>query len=427
MSVEIEYLGHLSSTNPHPQSLIKPQPFTTAFGETKDPILHIAVAQVLPDQSGLHSNNNGGDHGRSAGLEKLERWASGAASRGADVVVFPEYFLSGATRELWRKVREAQRERANDGRVCEEGRGEKAWIQVIISVAQKFDIDIVAGTVVELGTQPHADLLSNHPVGGGAGDKIPHRPPQKAKPDQNKETQDALFNTSYYISRQGKVLHRYTKQNLWHPERETLLHSQQHTHPAQHHGPSTFLIQTKRGTKLRAAMAICWDLAWYSRFHQMLTPPYEEGRPSDLDKEGQVKGPDVIFAPTCWYASDGGAKALLWNGTGEVQMLDTLCLARAVELEALLVMCNVAGPYMTEEKVRQLRQELTKQIQKGEREREMETPLIGLGRSRICAPFLNVVAQVEDQREVMLLQSVDLNLLRHAREMYRMRYDHAQK
>ena len=118
-------------------------------------------------------------------------------------------------------------------------------------------------------------------------------------------------------------------------------------------------------------MAICWDLAWYSRFHQMLTPPYEESRPSDLDKEGQVKGPDVIFAPTCWYASDGGAKALLWNGTGEAQMLDTLCLARAVELEALLVMCNVAGPYMTEEKVSQLRQELTKQIEMGKGEREI--------------------------------------------------------
>ena len=107
-------------------------------------------------------------------------------------------------------------------------------------------------------------------------------------------------------------------------------------------------------------------------------------------------------------------------------MLDTLCLARAVELEAVLVMCNVAGPYLDAQAIENLRAELHRQHQQGVADNDLETPLIGLGRSRICAPFLNVVAEVPDQREVMLLQTVDLNLLRDAREMYRMRYDHAQ-
>ncbi|KAJ9479950.1 Hydrolase, carbon-nitrogen [Pseudozyma hubeiensis] len=444
---DISFLGSFSSTHPHASSLLSPRPFTSQpSGETKDALIHIAVAQVLPDESGLHAAD---DDETKAGLEKLESWASAAAEKGADVVVFPEYFLSGATHDLWRRVREAQRQKAvraqqegssekdeQEGRASEAEGGEKAWIEIIISVAQKYDIDIVAGTVVELGTQPHAQILADHPVSQAAAvdqhDKIPHRPKKKQKAsteaEEEQDHEDQLFNTSYYISRRGQVLHRYTKQNLWHPERETLLHSQHQTHPEQHAGPSsTFVIDTKRGTRLRAAMAICWDLAWYSRFYQMISPPYAADQVSDLDRPEQAPGPDVIFAPTCWYASDGGAKALLWNGVGEAQMLDTLCLARAVELEAVLVMCNVSGPTLDADKIDEVRKTLKRQHDEGVSDDELEVPLVGLGRSRICAPFLNVVAEVPDERQVMLLQSVDLNLLIDAREMYRMRYDHAQK
>ncbi|CBQ73865.1 conserved hypothetical protein [Sporisorium reilianum SRZ2] len=457
-SASIDVIGSFSSDTPHRGALLSPTPLKTESGAAKDALIHIAVAQVLPDESGLHAADEARDEGQ-AGLEKLDQWASAAAQRGADVVVFPEYFLSGATHELWRRVREAQRNEAGRAQQQQRGGGgvegevrendakdgqkeaeenEKAWIEVIIHVARKYDVDIVAGTVVELGTQPHADILADHPVSqpdvpapsakSNEHDKIPHRPPKKAKLGSNaQDHENELFNTSYYVSRHGQVLHRYTKQNLWHPERETLLHSQHHTHPEQHTGSSTFIIETKRGTRLRAAMAICWDLAWYSRFYQMIAPPYAADQVSDLDREGQAPGPDLIFAPTCWYASDGGPKALLWNGIGEAQMLDTLCLARAVELEAVLVMCNVSGPTLDADAIEQVRSQLIEQHRKGVSDDELEMPLIGLGRSRICAPFLNVVAEVPDEREAMLLQSVDLNLLTDAREVYRMRYDHAQR
>lgn len=456
ISESIGFLGSFSSTHPHAASLISPSPFKSEpSGATKDALIHIAVAQVIPDESGLHADATNGQ--ATAGLEKLELWASAAASKGADVVVFPEYFLSGATHDLWRRVRSAQRKEAVQAQDQQAVRqadmqmqhypeqaqldaqgGEKAWIEIIIHVAKKYDIDIVAGTVVELGTQPHAEILAKHPVSQNPSlepeksassqhDQIPHRPANKSKGNVEEDHENALFNTSYYISRQGQVLHRYTKQNLWHPERETLLQSQSATHPEQHSGASTFVIETKRGTRLRAAMAICWDLAWYSRFYQMICPPYAVGQISDLDKAGQAPGPDIIFAPTCWYASDGGAKALLWNGVGEAQMLDSLCLTRAVELEAVLVMCNVSGPKLDAEAVEELKNRLKSQHAHGASDDEFETPLIGLGRSRICAPFLNVVAEIPDERQAMLLQTVDLNLLIDAREMYRMRYDHAQR
>ncbi|PWY99104.1 carbon-nitrogen hydrolase [Testicularia cyperi] len=464
MDGTIDIQGSFSSEAPHPQSLIRPRHFVTTDGGKRDPLLHIAVAQVLPDESGLHvSQPNSDSESVRAGLEKLEQWASEAARQGADVVVFPEYFLSGASHDLWRRVREAQRRKlhqkqqqgqdglnsilAVQGEEQEPQGEEKAWIEVIIDVARANDVDIVAGTVVELGVQPHGEALAGHPVNINIAarqqalqqqvdqDHIPHRLPKNKRamlggathtslPVAETDIDNGLYNTSYYISRRGEVLYRYTKQNLWHPERETLSHSQPSTHPDQHASDTTFTFQTKRGTKLRGSMAICWDLAWFSRFHQMIRPP-QDGRKvsaSDLDLPGQAPGPDVIFAPTCWYASDGGPKALLWNGVGEAQMLDNLCQTRAVELEAVLVMCNVAGPKLNAGEIEQLRSQLQQQDQQ---DQHSDLPLVGLGRSCICSPFLNTVAQVQDQSETLLLQSFDLNILRDAREVYRMRYDHA--
>ncbi len=69
-------------------------------------------------------------------------------------------------------------------------------------------------------------------------------------------------------------------------------------------------------------------------------------------------------------------------------MLGTLCLARAVECEAVLVMCNVAGPKLDEQKIEEVRETLRRQSEdEGKGEEELETPLIGLGRSCVCAPF----------------------------------------
>jgi len=65
---------------------------------------------------------------------------------------------------------------------------------LISNIAKANDIDIVAGTVVELG--------SHH---------IPHRTQEGIDKKGVKAHDDKLFNTAYYVDRTGKVIGRYTK------------------------------------------------------------------------------------------------------------------------------------------------------------------------------------------------------------------------
>lgn len=73
-----------------------PLPVHGAFVPAGPTSINIAVAQILPSDEGLHGQG---------GLPKVAAITQYAASHGADVVVFPEYF-SGATHEEWRAVRQ---------------------------------------------------------------------------------------------------------------------------------------------------------------------------------------------------------------------------------------------------------------------------------------------------------------------------------
>ncbi|EPQ30035.1 uncharacterized protein PFL1_02153 [Pseudozyma flocculosa PF-1] len=377
--------------------------------------LHIALAQLLPDDTGLH-HPNAAQHS----LAKLSSCAHTAAQAGADIVIFPEYFLSGATHGHWQGVR---------GSADDQDQDDKPWLEAIKQIAHQAGIDIVAGTVVELADiDDNDDAAADTTDSPDAGQQIPHRlDDARARPQANPSSPSSsakgptekrpLYNTAYYVTRTGTVAHRYTKQNLWHPERTTLSSSSPFTH-AEQHSSATFGITTRRGLRLRASLAICWDLAWYSRFEQMLKSPAsaKQGNLSDLDVEGQAAGPDVILVPTCWYASDGGAAALRWNRRCEEDLLRSLCTTRALETEAVVVMCNVAGPKLSPQQV----DSALEAVRCGESE---ELPLIGLGRSLIAAPFQGCVAQVDGENEALLLQSLNLTVLVEAREVYRNRYD----
>ncbi|KAN0060828.1 hypothetical protein ACQY0O_007487 [Thecaphora frezii] len=360
--------------------------------------LHVAVAQLLPCTSALQppAALDG-----SEALAKLRSCARDASCQGADVIVFPEYFLSGVTHGLWNRARHQSGSAAPE----KEAQEEKEWLATVKQVAREQNIDIVAGTVVEL-----------HPARG-----VPH-PSKRASKGE-------LYNTAYYVSRRGEVVHRYTKQNLWHSERATLSASTRATHSEQH-DKATFCIMTKRGLRLRAGLAICWDLAWVERFHQMLprlqVPPDEqqqqlgEGDVSDLDEAKEAKGPDVVFIPTCWYASDGGAAAFRYSLDSEARLIASLCSARALELEAAVVLCNVAGPSVPREQLDELQARLRQRT--GGKDDDVELPLVGMGNSLIAVPFVDV-EKVAHERETMMLSSVDVGLLREARKVYGMRRD----
>ncbi|CAO1625775.1 unnamed protein product [Sympodiomycopsis kandeliae] len=322
--------------------------------------IHVALAQVLPS-----SDENDNDE---SGFTKLKSYATEAAQRGADVVAFPEYFLHGATHDDWRNVRQAGGPRP----LHHEEDRENHWIHEICELAKELDINIVAGTVVELG--------HHH---------IPHR--NETKQQDN----EPLFNTAYFIGRHGDIRGRYTKRNLWHPERETLSAGHHTTHPS----PLTFTFTTRRDRKVTTGLQICWDIAFPESFRSLLSND----------------APDIIFVPTCWYASDAGEAGLKWNKspTGEIELLDSMTMARAIECEAFVCMINIAGNQWDQ----QIHDKMTpKEIV------DLKEP-VGLGRSTIKSPFLGTVGVVQNPQEKLLLASLNLSLLKDARDVYGIRKD----
>jgi predicted amidohydrolase len=100
-------------------------------------------------------------------LTKVELFIKEASSK-ADVIVFPEYFLSVVL---------------EDNVLADyEGR----YVQHFQHLANKYGIDLVPGSFIE-------------------GDR------------------DGLYNTTYYIDKTGTIRGKYRKVNLWHPERPLLI------------------------------------------------------------------------------------------------------------------------------------------------------------------------------------------------------------
>ncbi|KAK0536064.1 hypothetical protein OC842_002102 [Tilletia horrida] len=364
--------------------------------------LRLALAQVLPsDAETAPGEDTTGDQDAADAMDKLKSYAAEAARQGADVVCFPEYFLTGATHSSWKAVRERQEPIAAHPNPEED---ESHWLAQVADIARQNDIDIVAGTVVELGAHhiPHRQQQQSQ----SQSTSKPGRSDDASKGHSAKlqvDTEDRLFNTAYYVDRTGQVAAKYTKRNLWHPERSVLSPG----HPSSHPSPRLFEITTKRGLRLKASMLICWDLAMPEAFRELLQPP--------PDGQGPLLGPDVVFVPTCWYATDAGVKGLRWSRTGEAAVLDSFSMARAIETEAVIAMCNIAGPDWPQNDLNALT--LTDTVT------DADLPVVGVGHSSVHAPFLGCLGKVEDGKEALLLAEVDTRLLGDARETYRVRYD----
>ncbi|KAH9810655.1 carbon-nitrogen hydrolase [Melampsora americana] len=146
------------------------------------------------------------NHNTSLNLDKLEHYVFVAAQQKADLIVFPEYFITGVIAHHLHLA-------------SEEGK----WLDEIKKLAVEHQIDIVAGSIVE--------KLS----------------PEVKVEESDLSKPEALYNTAYYIDQKGEILGRYRKRNLCEDAHQ--------------------VFDTKN---FRAGMLLCWDLAWPEAFRDLM-------------------------------------------------------------------------------------------------------------------------------------------------------------
>ncbi|KAF8508240.1 carbon-nitrogen hydrolase [Hysterangium stoloniferum] len=196
-------------------------------------------------------------------FSKLDGFVSSAKAQNADLIVFPEYFLTGVISEHLHLA-------ADEGH----------WLEDLQSLAKRYGIDIVAGTIVE-------------------------------KSSQNDEQ---LFNTARYIDKHGEVLGEYRKKHLWYTE---YLQKAVEDH------------QVFETPLFKAGLLICWDMAWPEAFRALMLQGVEIVIVptfwvlDDVGAVGQRHDPD---------------------GHGEISWLDALLVNRAYENECCVVFVNCGGP-----------------------------------------------------------------------------------
>ena len=99
-------------------------------------------------------------------IDRMREFVKEAAGEQADVIVFPEDFITGPVRERLDLVD-----------------AEGLYVHLFRECARENGIDIAAGSIIE-------------------------------------KIEGTIFNTSYYIDRKGEILSRYSKVHLWITERQ---------------------------------------------------------------------------------------------------------------------------------------------------------------------------------------------------------------
>lgn len=178
-------------------------------------------------------------------------------------------------------------------------------------------------------------------------------------------TADGNFNTSYYINSEGEVLGTYRKNHLY-PSEYSFLNP----------GTHAPVFETRYG---KAGIVICWDMLFPEIFERM-----------------RRQGVEIIYCPSYWYREIAESMAEQ-NPESEEQLLDALCVARSVEVNAALIYCNAAGVM----------------------ENPNGTKDTLIGHSQAVMPVLGHVARQTDNTEALLIVDLDLGLLKKSAEIYK--------
>lgn len=185
---------------------------------------------------------------------------------------------------------------------------------------------------------------------------------------------DAYLNKSLLIDRDGKIVLEYKKNNLWIDERSYLSK-----------GNELPVVKTSIGT---IGITICWDLAFPETFQQLA-----------------LKGADIICCPSYWTREDGGPLVKKYPDIpAEINMVDVLCPARAIENETLVIYANGAKKAKVHLKTR---------------------VFVGtqIGHSQICAPLVGTVRKLNHNEEGHIHYVYDRHFGLDAERRYKLRDD----
>lgn len=232
-------------------------------------------------------------------LARMEKFIAEAAKAGAQLVVFPEDAVTGplAGQQLFLD-RSAE------------------FLAHFQGLAVKYAVDLVPGTWT---------VLDN----------------------------SLVYNTAYYINRNGTLAGFYSKINLWETELAFLTP-----------GAAVSVFPTTYGL---VGMTICWDIAFPDIFSQM-----------------NQLGVELVISPTYWSFTRAAEQKRL-KKISEVDLIDSLCRTRAFENDIVFVYCNAAGELETE---------------------TGNDNVVLSGRSQITHPQTGVVVQANGNSEQVLTAKV---------------------
>ncbi|KAL6718385.1 hypothetical protein ACLMJK_004474 [Lecanora helva] len=260
-------------------------------------------------------------------FDKAANFIASAAQRGAHLAVLPEYHLTN-----W------EPDHPDFIGSCASW---ETYLRLYQDLARKHKICIVPGTILE------------------------------TIKDENTE-EDQLCNIAYFIDDKGKILGRYQKKNLWHPERPHLTSS-----TTDHHTT----IQTPLGP---IGLLICWDLAFPEAFRELI-----------------ATGAKIIIIPTFWTHTDCSAYGLSKNPMAEKLFLESTLTTRAFENTCAAVFVNAGAASGADN----------------------EKGYAGL--SRVTLPFVGAMGDEtkDTYEEGMSVVHVDMELVAEAEKHYKVRED----
>lgn len=177
------------------------------------------------------------------------------------------------------------------------------------------------------------------------------------------------YNTSVLLSPEGRILGKYRKIFLWHPEK-----------PYIERGKELPVFKTQLG---KIGIQICWDLAC-----------------PEVTRALAKEGAEIVFCPSYWSKGDNPL-AKEYGICTESRFIDSCVPARAMENELTFVFANGCGKWQAE---------------------EYEDTL--LGHTQIALPFYGTIDKLaKSSQEGVLVRRIDFSVCRDARKVYRILED----